>query len=160
MMLKVYLETSFFSECCTIRNSDIARGRRATSLKWWTTQSRKFELFVSDEVARELGQPNFPDTVRRPALTMLTNLPMLDLNQDVYGTASVLVAERVMPGPTIEGDCVHVAAAMVHRMDYLLTWNQAHLANPNKRTHLMVICARLGYLAPEIVTPDLMTLGI
>jgi hypothetical protein len=28
-MSSVYLETSFFSECCTIRTSEIARGRRA-----------------------------------------------------------------------------------------------------------------------------------
>jgi hypothetical protein len=29
-MSSVYLETSFFSECCTIRSGEIARGRRAT----------------------------------------------------------------------------------------------------------------------------------
>jgi len=35
-------------------------------------------------------------------------------------------------------------------------WNQKHLANPNKRTHMMVICARLTLPAPQIVTPDLL----
>jgi hypothetical protein len=37
-----------------------------------------------------------------------------------------------------------------------MTWNQKHLANPNKRTHLAVICARLNLPVPQIVTPDLM----
>ena len=36
----MYLETSFFSECCTIRTGEIARGRRAVSLKWWQTDAR------------------------------------------------------------------------------------------------------------------------
>lgn len=64
-----------------------------------------------------------------------------------------------MPGPTREGDAIRIAAALVHRIDYLVTWNQQHLANPNKRTHLQVVCARLGYLLPEITTPDMMFLG-
>jgi hypothetical protein len=158
VVAKVYLETSFFSECCTIRMGDIARGRRATSLNWWNTHAAKFELFISNEVVRELSSPEFPEEVRGPALAMLTDLPLIELTRDVLGVALVLVKERVMPGPAVEGDAVHFAGALVHHMDYLMTWNQKHLANPNKRTHLTVVCARLGYLAPEIVTPDLMTL--
>ena len=70
----------------------------------------------------------------------------------------MLVLEQVMPGPADEGDAIHLAASIVHRMDYLLTWNQRHLANPNKRTHLMVVAARARLQLPELVTPDLMRL--
>jgi predicted nucleic acid-binding protein len=155
---KVYLETSFFSECCTVRAGDIARGRRATSLNWWRRSANYFDLYVSNEVVRELSNTTFPEEVRGPALEMLTGLPALDLTDDVLGVAEILVRERIMPAPAVEGDALHLAAAVVHRIDYLMTWNQKHLANPNKRTHLMVVCARLGYLSPEIVTPDLMML--
>ncbi len=61
-----------------------------------------------------------------------------------------------MPGPAVEGDAVYLAVSVVHGMDYLLTWNQRHLANPNKRTHLAAICARLNLNVPQIVTPDLL----
>lgn len=154
----MYLETSFFSECCTIRTSEIARGRRATSLNWWNGSASRFDLYISNEVVRELSSPAFPNEVREPAQKMLARLPVLDLTADVLGVAAILVNERIMPAPAVAGDALHVAAAAVHRMDYLMTWNQKHMANPNKRTHLTVVCARLGYLAPEIVTPDLMTL--
>ena len=157
-MARVYLETSFFSECCTIRTGEIARGRRATSLHWWDEYATRFELCISNEVVRELSSPDFPAEVRSPALAMLSDLPLLELTGEVVGVASLLVAERVMPRPAVEGDAIHVAAAIVHRIEYLMTWNQKHLANPNKRTHLMVVCARLGYLVPQIVTPDLMML--
>lgn len=115
-------------------------------------------MFISDEVIRELSRPEFPVDVRGPALDMLRDLAALALTPEVFGIAGILVAERVMPGPAVEGDAVHLAAAMVHRVDRLLTWNQKHLANPNKRAHLLVVCSRLGYNAPEIVTPDLMVL--
>jgi hypothetical protein len=61
-----------------------------------------------------------------------------------------------MPVPAIEGDALHVAFCIAHGTEYLLTWNQRHLANPNKRTHLAVIGARLNLPVPQIVTPDLM----
>ncbi|MFI5381636.1 MAG: hypothetical protein ACHRHE_20250 [Tepidisphaerales bacterium] len=155
-MARVYLETSFFSECCTIRTGEIARGRRATSLNWWEAHAARFELFISNEVVRELSSPDFPNEVRGPALAMLSGLPLVELTGEVLGVASLLVAEQVMPRPAVEGDALHLAAAIVHRIEYLMTWNQKHLANPNKRTHLLVVCARLGYLLPQIVTPDLM----
>jgi hypothetical protein len=86
--MKVYLETSFFSECCTIRTGEIARGRRATSTNWWNTQARRFELFISNEVVRELGSPDFPEEVRTPALAMLENLPLLDLTRPRCGISA------------------------------------------------------------------------
>jgi hypothetical protein len=155
----VYLETSFFSECCTIRTGDIARGRRASSLQWWMNDARRFELYISNEVVRELGSVEFPEAVRAGALGMLAGIPQLALTDEVLGVAAVLVRERVMPGPASEGDALHVAVSLVHRVGHLITWNQQHLANMNKRTHLQVVCARLGYLLPEIVTPDLMFFG-
>jgi len=155
-MARVYLETSFFSQCVTIRKATVDRGRRETSLNWWRTQSKAFELLVSDEVLRELSDPAFPEAVRRPAISMLHGLKVLGLDAEVAGVAELFVHEKVMPGPAVEGDALHLAVSLVHRMDYLLTWNQRHLANPNKRTHLAVICARLNLVPPQIVTPDLL----
>ena len=157
-MSSVYLETSFFSECCTIRIGEIARGRRATSLDWWAHYAAKFDLYVSGEVVRELSSPDFPDVVREPALAMLKGLTLLPFTPEVVSFAELLVAEKAMPGPANEGDALHLAVCIVHQVDHLLTWNQKHIANPNKRTHLTIIAARARLPLPEIVTPDLMRL--
>ena len=157
-MSSVYLETSFFSECCTIRTGEIARGRRATSLNWWENYAPKFDLYISREVVRELSSLDFPDAVREPALAMLKGLTLLPSTPEVVSFAELLVAERVMPGPANEGDAFHLAVSIVHQVDHLLTWNQKHLANPHKRTHLTVIAARAKLRLPELVTPDLMRL--
>ena len=60
-----------------------------------------------------------------------------------------------MPGP-VAGDAIHVAAAAVHGVEYMLSWNVRHLATPNKIEHLGRVCARAGLLAPRILTPDLL----
>jgi hypothetical protein len=151
---KVYLETSFFSACVSTRTSDKSKGWRASSLEWWKTRARRFELFISAEVVRELSAPEFPN--RDNALAMLSGLRPLELSPAVASFAEMLVAERVMPAPSVEGDAVHVAAATIHRMDYLLTWNVKHLANANKRTHFAVLCMRLGLAPPILTTPDLL----
>jgi hypothetical protein len=85
---------------------------------------------------------------------MLRGLSVLPLTPEVEQLARLLVAEKVMPEPSVSGDAVHVAAAIVHRIEYLLSWNVQHLANPNKRTHFGVVCLRLGIAPPLIVTPD------
>ena len=155
-MASVYLETSFFSECATIRTGAIDLGRRATSLSWWKRQASAFELFTSNEVLRELSDPDFPAAVRDVAMAMLGGLSVLALSPETIGLAELLVRERVMPGPAVAGDAVHVASSILNQMDYILAWNQKHLANPNKRTHLAIICARINLPAPQIVTPDLL----
>jgi hypothetical protein len=96
--------------------------------------------------------------VREPALAMLKGLTLLPSTPEAISFAEMLVAERVMPGPANEGDAFHLAVSIVHQLDYLLTWNQKHLANPNKRTHLTIITARARLRLPELVTPDLMRL--
>jgi hypothetical protein len=155
-MASVYLETSFFSECVTIRTGPIDLGRRARSLNWWYHHAKAYELFISPEVVRELSAPDFPDEVRRPALEMLAGLNAVALDASVVAFSEILVRERVMPAPAVKGDALHLAAATIHRLDYLVTWNQQHLANPNKRTHFAVVCYRMNLPAPQIVTPDLL----
>jgi hypothetical protein len=67
--------------------------------------------------------------------------------------AEVLVEKRVMPKP-VGGDALHVAVSTVAGVDYLLTWNVKHLANPNKAQHINAVCLEFGLLAPRILRPD------
>jgi hypothetical protein len=103
---------------------------------------------------RELSAEDYVN--RDSSLRMLPGLGLLQLTQEIADLAELLVQEKVMPAPAVSGDAIHVAAATVHRMDYILTWNVGHLANPNKRTHFAVICMRLGVAPPSIVTPDML----
>ncbi len=152
-MARVYLETSFISACVTGRTDAASVYRSQTSREWWSTQRSGHEVFVSEEVIAELSHPDF--TRSEQALELSRGAPILPMTQEVRGLARVLVREKVMPGP-LAGDALHVSLATCHAMDYLLTWNVRHLANPNKIEHLQKICVRVGFVPPRIITPELL----
>jgi hypothetical protein len=81
-------------------------------------------------VLNELSGPRFRN--RQDALALTLGIQELPLTEEVRGFARILVREHVMPDPAEEGDAVHVAAATVHGIEYLLSWNVKHLANLNK----------------------------
>jgi len=153
LVAKVYLETSYISACVATRTDAACVYRRQVSEEWWNNQRRHHELFISAEVIAELSDPEYPNSPA--ALKWIDGVPLLGLTEDVAGLATLLVRERVMPGP-VAGDAVHVAAATVFSIEYMLSWNVRHLANVNKLEHLRVICRRAGYVPPLIVTPDLL----
>jgi hypothetical protein len=149
----VYLETSFVSACVTDRTDAASTFRRQTSIEWWNTQRVRHDLFLSAEVIAELSGPGFKQSAK--ALALVREVPLLALTEEVRGLARVLIREKVVPGP-LAGDALHVAAACWHAMDYVVSWNVRHLANPNKLIHLRAICLRLELIPPRIVTPDLL----
>ncbi|WP_424660938.1 hypothetical protein [Desulfofundulus sp.] len=50
-------------------------------------------------------------------------------------------------------DAVHIAYAVVYKLDYLLTWNCKHLAHGEIRRKLRRYNGSIGLETPEIVTP-------
>lgn len=86
-------------------------------------------------------------------MAFIGGIGALAVTAEVTGLARILIDQRVMPAP-LAGDAIHVAAAAFYRIDFVLSWNVRHLANPNKARHLATICMRLGFVPPQIVTPD------
>ena len=84
---------------------------------------------------------------------MVEPLPLLEITDEAYGVAELYVRHRLMPQPA-SGDALHLALASLNEVDYLLTWNIRHLANPNKIEHLAVLNRRLGLLTPVVLSPE------
>lgn len=148
----VYLETSFVSACVSTRSDARSQYRREESRRWWLQQRQAHSLFISAEVLRELSSPGYPN--REDALSLTGEASMFPMNEEALGLARALVRHKVMPGPEEAGDAVHLAVATVHRTDVVLSWNVRHLANRNKTAHLREICRRLGFVPPDVLTPD------
>ena len=125
--------------------------RRGTSLNWWENEASGHELFVSDEVLNELSSPRFPN--RDAALGFIRDVPALPITEPMVEFAAVLVERMVMPKP-VAGDALHVSIATIAGMDFLVTWNVRHLANPNKLLHLNGVCLEFGHICPRILRPD------
>lgn len=155
MASQVYIETTIPSAHVTSRTDPGSVYRREKTRDWWLAQLSLYEAWISDAVVLELGQGEWSG--REEALRLVQPLPRLEIEEEVLGVARRYVAELLVPAE-LGGDALHLATACVHEVDFLLTWNIRHLANPNKLGHLTVINRRLGLLTPQIVTPEMLWL--
>ena len=61
-------------------------------------------------------------------LQAVDELKVLPITEDIVKLAEKFLAAAAVPRTSFD-DAVHIAAATVHRMDYLVTWNCKHIAN-------------------------------
>jgi hypothetical protein len=155
MAASVYIETTIPSAYVTTRTDPGSLYRRDVTCQWWQQQLHLYEAWISDNVLIELEQGCWPG--QSEAIGLVASLKRLVVDREVMAVAARYIAERLVPDD-YAGDATHLAVACVHGMDYLLTWNIRHLANPNKLDHLTVINRRLGLLTPIIVTPEMLWL--
>jgi hypothetical protein len=155
MAATVYIETSIPSAFVTTRTDPGSLHRRAVTQEWWKAQLPLYDVYTSGVVLVGLRKGSWPDQVEAIALVDPLDRPAVD--EEVTGVARRYVEERLVPAD-LSGDAAHLAVACVHEVDFLLTWNIRHLANPNKNSHLTVVNRRLGLLTPQIVTPEMLWL--
>ncbi len=152
-MARVYLETSFISACVETRADTASTRQRAESLEWWDRFRGTHECCVGTGVIEELSHPSYPNSAA--ALRWCGTLLTLEPSEQSRELVDLLLAARVF-SPASLYDAGHVAVATVNQCEYLVTWNQRHLANPRRLDHLAVVCARARHLPPRVVTPDMM----
>ncbi|MFM9958926.1 MAG: hypothetical protein ACKVZJ_12715 [Phycisphaerales bacterium] len=149
-MPTVYIETSIPSYFHTVRTGAKARSWKAATRTWWRHCRPSFDCVTSQVTFDELAQAPAARGSRMAAL--LRPLPLLPFSDRVGDVARFFAGERLVPRENL-ADALHLAFCAVHGVDYLLTWNCQHLANPNKATHLAVLCGRKALHSPTIVTP-------
>ncbi len=129
MMLKLYLETSVISYLTARPSRDlILAAHQQITRDWWDFKRQSFQIFVSQLVIQEAGAGDFEAAQKR--LQVLENIPLLDLTPEVLALAKALLDDGILPTRAKE-DALHLAVAAVHKMDFLLTWNCRHIANPD-----------------------------
>lgn len=126
----VYVETSIVSHATAWPSSDIQiAALQDQARNWWAIQRPKFELVTSQLVIDEASAGDPVAAAER--LKLLEGLPTVALNEDVRTLARAIVAASIMP-PKAAADALHVAAAAVAGVQYLLTLNCKHIANAHE----------------------------
>ena len=148
----VYIETSILGYL-TARSTKslILAANMEITKDWWELRRSAFTLYASEAVLDEAmrGDPE----IAAQRLEMLRDFPLLALNQAVQGLAAQFLARSNLPSKA-EVDAIHIAAATVHGMDYLLTWNCRHIANAQIQGKLAEISLDSGYVLPVLCTPN------
>jgi hypothetical protein len=121
------------------------------SVAWWEQQRSHYGLFTSQVVLAE-ARAGDPEAAQR-RVAVLEHLLLLDVTDAAITLAAALVSGQALPARAAQ-DALYVAVACVHGMEYLLTWNCAHLANARLRSRIEQICHEAGYVPPIICTPE------
>ena len=125
--------------------------RQELTREWWDARRHEFDLFASQLVLDEASEGEPAKASER--LELLAGLELLDLNEEVEALATKLVGSGILPATAIR-DASHLAAAGVHGMNFLLTWNCKHIANPFIADRLQSCFSSMGVHLPNICTPE------
>jgi len=154
----VYLETTIVSYLAARPSpSLLAAAYQQITTDWWEKRRSGFDLFTSEIVMLE-ARSGDPDAGAR-RLAILEGVAELVLTDRAKRLARMFLSERAVPRKA-QADALHIAAAAVHGMDYLLTWNCRHINNPEIKPAIRRVCESMGVLCPEICTPiEIMEIG-
>lgn len=151
---KVYIETTIVSYLTALPSRDVVRAaHQKLTLEWWQSRER-FELYASEAVIQEATAGHPEPAARR--LAALEGCTVVAVNAQVAELARALLAANALPAKAMV-DALHVAAAAVHGINYLLTWNCKHIANAATRGIIEETCRVAGYEPPTICTPEELT---
>lgn len=149
----VYLDTSVPSYLVAplSRVIPIARQQRVTCLLWNAHRDR-FRFFVSRRVTDEAKRGNEHEARKR--LEVLAAIPSVEPRGDSVNTLIRLILRNTGLPECATEDAEHVAIAASNDLDYLVTWNCKHLANPQITPKVARTCERAGLRSPVICTPE------
>ena len=154
-METVYIETTIPSYLTAHRShQEPMASHQQMTRDWWDHEMVRFRLYSSIAVRAEISKGDASAARRR--LKVMAGIPELDVTAEVEPLADSIVQLLQLP-PKAEMDATHVAFAIVHRMDYLLTWNCTHLANATLQKTLFEYCTYHHLHMPVICTPELLT---
>ncbi|MDZ7966338.1 MAG: type II toxin-antitoxin system VapC family toxin [Nostoc sp. DedSLP03] len=148
----VYIETSVigYLTARSTKNLIIAANIEITP-EWWDFRRNNFILYTSEAVLDEVAKGDTAIATQR--LEILQDFPLLALSQAVQSLAIQFLTQSNLP-PKAKVDAIHIAAATVHGIDYLLTWNCKHIANAQIQGKLAEISLDFGYVLPILCTPN------
>lgn len=136
-------------DCPAHRDITIA-GLQQQARDWWANQRHQFDLVTSQLTLDEAGDGDPDASASR--LELLAGLSLIDINADVVSLARRLVEAHAMPEKA-SADAIHVAAAALGDVTYLLTLNCRHIANAHELPRIYDLLDREGLGQLLICTP-------
>lgn len=152
MKPKVYIETSVVSYYAGRASRDVVvAGHQQATLDFWSLLASELSPFVSALVVKEAGKGD-PELAKN-RLDAVRPFPVLQTTPEAERLAQTLLDARAIPAEYPE-DALHVAVAATASMEFIVTWNFAHINNPFTKMMIRQTVENGGYECPEIVSPD------
>lgn len=152
MKSSLYIETTVPSYYVSRDSRDVVvLAHQQITRVWWENRLTDFHVYISPIVLEEVREGDPEQAQRR--LEVLGQFQVLEASDAVERLASRYMSEFKFPGSAIR-DAAHLAFACVYEIDFLVTWNCAHIANGEIIRRLARFNATDGISTPTICTPE------
>ncbi len=150
MKATVYIETSVISYLTAQISRDlVVAAHQQLTIEWWQQALPQFQPFVSPVVLDEIAKGD-PDAAKS-RMDSVAGFGILDISPDVRDLAERHFAAIELPDRA-RADAYHLALAVWHGVDYLVTWNCTHIAGGKVKLIVQKVNAGWGIGTPIICT--------
>lgn len=152
MRSTVYLESTVISYYSARQSRDlIVAAHQQITINWWENVLPNLDAFISQVVLDEISQGD--PTASQARYDSIKGFPLLEMKNEIVELAEEYFTAIQIP-ETKRADAFHLALAVRHGMDYLVTWNCTHIAGARVRSIIEKINSQHGIESPVICTPE------
>lgn len=148
----IYIETSVISYLTAQVSRDlVVAAHQQLTIEWWQNALPKFKPFISPVVLEEIakGDPEAADRRKNSVAAF----GILEVSPEVRDLAEQYFIAIDLP-ERARADAYHLALAVWHGMDYLVTWNCTHIAGGKVKRIVEIVNVGRGIGSPIICTPE------
>ena len=148
----IYIETTIPSIITARPSKDITTAYRQEITKFfWENERHKYDLCISEYVLEECSKGDINAANRR--MDLLSGIPFYAKNSEIESLSAEYFNYLNVPYRA-KTDCFHLAVCVVHKINYLLSWNMTHLGNTTYSKIVLYNGSRELWL-PELLAPDI-----
>jgi len=144
----LYLDTSVPSAYYDNR----AKERQEATVNFWRNTLGNYRPCLSEITVEELEATKDPRLIRN-FRKLIKGIRVLKVNQRVRDLATIYVERGIFPEKYID-DALHVAAASLYKVSYLVSWNFEHLVKVRTRKLVNSVNVSEGFNEIEIISPQ------
>jgi hypothetical protein len=130
----------------------ITLAHQIISRDFWNNERHKYNLFISQYVIEECKKGDLLAAEKR--LALLNGINILPQHPDIEKLA-LLYKDLLQIPDRSKLDAYHLASAVLAEVDYLLTWNFAHMGL-DSYTKMLEYNHTRGLKTPILTTPEML----
>ncbi|OGT10565.1 MAG: hypothetical protein A3J49_18500 [Gallionellales bacterium RIFCSPHIGHO2_02_FULL_57_16] len=149
---RIYIETSVISYLTSRPSRDLLiAARQEATREWWELRNQVFQPLISNLVIQEVAAGDPDAALLR--LQICQTVEQLGIDPAAKELAAKLIEVKAIPSHE-EEDALHIALATIAQVEYIATWNFAHMVSPAAKYRLQKHIEQLNFTSPLLATPE------
>ena len=129
---------------------DREQERRKFTQEWWRYELPRYKTYITAITLAEIKRSK--SVLRGRMFHLVEGLTELPIESEIEETAEYYIRKGLVTRNHI-ADVTQIAYCVVHKIDFLATWNCEELANAHRKRRLRSLNSEMGWFTPEIATP-------